>query len=98
MINDCKESTEKYECDKCKDYYYFDEYMNELSVPYKCCGEGTFWDPELAICSAKVTGKYNLQNCRIYNSDIRFDCMACDPGYYISFGYEKGEGYCCPEG
>ena len=45
LINECKMSESDLTCDTCKDNYLFDLYMNELTVPFKCCGTGTYWNP-----------------------------------------------------
>jgi hypothetical protein len=43
----------------CSDNYYFDMYMNELEIPYKCCGEYTYWNPNNSMCDPRIDVSLN---------------------------------------
>lgn len=49
--------------------------MNELTVPYKCCGEGTYWHPDRSICTSSIDPRYNDNKCLVFDSHDRYDCL-----------------------
>lgn len=58
--------------------------MNELSVPYKCCGSGTYWNPVTSSCSKYVEVVENKNHCRLFEIGTIKSCLVCDEGFYIS--------------
>lgn len=84
LINECKESTSALTCDKCNDYYFFDLYMSELTIPYKCCGVGTYWNPITSSCSKFVEVAENNNHCVLFEKTTIKSCLVCEEGYYVS--------------
>jgi hypothetical protein len=77
--------------------------MNELSVPYKCCGVGTYWNPVTSKCSKYVELIENNNHCVLYEKNVIKSCLVCEPNYYISQNDVSAtlpnlNGYCCPIG
>lgn len=84
LVNECKNSTSALTCDTCNDFYYFDLYMNELSIPFKCCGIGTYWNPVASKCDKNIELLENNYHCTLYEKTALKSCINCQDGYYIS--------------
>lgn len=110
LINECKISTSSLTCDQCIDYFYFDLYMSELTVPYKCCGIGTYWDPIESVCSRYIQVEGNGNHCVLFENKRIKSCLVCEEGFYISQNqavlstdaagalHPYYYGHCCEEG
>lgn len=82
--------------------------MSELSVPYKCCVKGTYWNPIASKCSKYIEVEGNSNECILYDKNKIKSCLVCKEGYYIAQNqelvsndtnnYPYNFGYCCAEG
>lgn len=58
--------------------------MSELTVPYKCCGKGTYWNPVLSQCSKFIELAENNNKCILFDKTVVKSCLVCDKGFYVS--------------
>lgn len=74
-----------------------------MSVPYKCCGVGTYWNPVTSSCVKQIELSQNNNNCILFDKTKIKSCLVCKEGYYISQNDVAATipntfGFCCPIG